>query len=145
MLHPRRTKYRKMFGVSNVDKLLHKKEIKGILPMFGVFGLRVDETCILHENQLEAARKTIKKILKKRAKVWIDVYASISITEKPAEVRMGRGKGKHAYWATTVKRGRVIFEVQRLKRKLRLGLIRRALWMGGKKLPVKTSLVTYNV
>jgi large subunit ribosomal protein L16 len=140
MLHPRRTKYRKMFGVH-----LHKemKEVKLINPTFGGYGLRVDKTCILNEAQVEAAKKTVKKILKKKAKIWLAVCANISITAKPTEVRMGRGKGAHSYWATVVKQGKVIIEVQRLKRKLRTGLIKRALFMGGSKLPVKTSVVVY--
>jgi large subunit ribosomal protein L16 len=142
MVHPRRTKYRKMFG----DLVTVKgRELKMVLPTFGVFGLRIDESGLLSEAQIEAARKTVKKILKKQAKIWLNVCATISVTTKPAEVRMGRGKGGHEFWATKVKTGKLIIEVQRLRRKLTDNLIRRALQMGGSKLPVKTSVIIYKV
>jgi large subunit ribosomal protein L16 len=136
-------KYRKMFGPTIAGR--YNKEIKGILPTLGNYGLKVEKTCIISESQMDAARKTVKKVLKKQAKIWLDMYAYISITAKPAEVRMGRGKGGHDYWAGVVRKGKVILQVQRLKKKLRTSLIKRALHLGGSKLPVKTSVVVYNI
>lgn len=142
MIHPRRTKYRKTFAVS---RQINRKELKEIVPRFGSFGLKVEESCILSETQIEALRKTVRKILKKRGKIWLGVFANVSFTSKPAEVRMGRGKGVHEFWGSCVDKGRVIIEVRKLKRKVRNGLLRRALLLGGSKLPVKTSLIKYSV
>jgi large subunit ribosomal protein L16 len=109
---PKRTKYRKMHGPRYTSMGV---ELKYKNPIFGVFILKAIENGIITSAEIAAARKTLKKLLKKRGKVWVGIFPDQSITSKPTEVRMGKGKGAHSYWVANVRAGRVIFEIGGVK------------------------------
>jgi len=108
MIGPRSAKYRKVHGPI-IKNRLH--ETKYVTPIFGIYGLKAKEGGILSERELESARRTLKKILKKSVKLWLCVFPDRSISSKPTEVRMGKGKGLHDYWGCVVKEGRILFEI----------------------------------
>lgn len=132
MLQPKRTKYRKQ----------QKGRIKGIAQRgfmleFGEFGIKSLEQGFLTSRQIEAARIAVTRSLKREGQVWIRVFPDKPITKKPAEVRMGKGKGAPEYWVARVKPGTVLFETggvdsERAKEALRLA---------AQKLPMKTKFV----
>src|SRR6266536_2478841 len=98
MLQPKRTKYRKAFkGGFNLD--------------FGAYGLKAMEPDRLTARQIEAARRAITRHMKRAGRVWIRVFPDVPVSKKPAEVRMGSGKGAPEFWAARVKPGRVLFEL----------------------------------
>src|SRR6266496_3971318 len=106
MLQPMRTKFRKA----------HKGRIKGIatsgaLLNFGQFGLKALEPERVTARQIEAARRAITRAMKRQGRVWIRVFPDVPVSKKPAEVRMGSGKGAPEFWAARVKPGRILFEV----------------------------------
>ena len=105
MLQPKRTKHRKM----------HKGRIRGNAQRgatiaFGSFGLKALEPIWLNNRQIEAARQALTRNMKREGNVWIRIFPDKPITKKPAEVRMGKGKGNPEYWAAVVEPGRIIFE-----------------------------------
>lgn len=95
MHEPKRVKYKKVFG-PHVKK--RGRELKYVMPVFGIYGLRAERNGIVSAGELKAARLTIRKELKKKAVIWGGVFPNRSVTSKPAEVRMGKGKGVHARW-----------------------------------------------
>ena len=106
MQSPKRTKYRKAF----------KGRIKGIAKggfalNFGTFGLKALEPDRMTARQIEAARRALTRALKRQGRVWVRVFPDVPVSTKPAEVRMGSGKGTPEYWVCRVKPGRVLFEV----------------------------------
>jgi large subunit ribosomal protein L16 len=111
---PKSMKYRKMFG-PKVQK--DKEELKYKNPAFGIFVLKVIESGFITSWELEAARKTLKKQMKKRGKIWVGVFPDQSISKKPTEIRMGKGKGPHSYWVANVSIGRIIFELSGINKK----------------------------
>ena len=132
MLQPKKTKYRKV----------QKGRIKGLATKgseisFGTFGLKVLEPTRITANQIEAARVAITRHLKREGKLWIRVFPDKPITKKPAEVRMGKGKGSPEYWVAVCKPGRVLFELDGISYEL----AKEALALGAQKLPVLTKLV----
>jgi large subunit ribosomal protein L16 len=132
MLQPKRTKYRKE----------QKGRIKGLATRgnnlgFGSFGLKSLEPVWLTARQIEAARVAITKTMKRQGKLWIRVFPDKPITKKPAEVRMGKGKGSPEYWAAVIKPGRIMFEVDGVD----LGIAQEAFRLATHKLPVKTKMV----
>ena len=133
MLMPKRTKYRKAQrgrrrGVaqrgSNVD--------------FGQFGLKALEPCWLTNRQIEAARVALTRHIKRGGKIWIRIFPDKPVTKKPAETRMGKGKGAPEFWVAVIKPGRVLFEIEGVSEVM----AREALRLAANKLPLKTKFVT---
>jgi large subunit ribosomal protein L16 len=106
MLMPKRTKYRKTFRGRRTGKAYRGGDIA-----FGEYGLQALEPAWVSARQIEAARRAITNYLKRGGKVWIRIFPDKSITQKPAETRMGSGKGNPEYWVSVVKPGRVMFEI----------------------------------
>lgn len=132
MLMPKRTKYRK------VQKGRMKGSTKGGSTMsFGEFGLQAQERGWLTARQIEAARIAMTRSVKRDGKVWINVFPDKPITEKPAETRMGSGKGNPEYWVAVIKPGRVMFEMAGISEER----AREALRLAAHKLPMKTKFV----
>ena len=133
MLQPKRTKYRKAFkgrirgaakGGSNLD--------------FGSYGLKAMEPDRLTARQIEAARRAITRHMKRAGRVWIRVFPDVPVSKKPAEVRMGSGKGAPEFWAARVRPGRVLFELEGVSAQV----AREALELAAAKLPIKTRFVS---
>lgn len=132
MLSPKRTKYRKAF----------KGRIKGVatsgaLLNFGAFGMKALEPSRVTARQIEAARRAITRHLKRQGRVWIRVFPDIPATTKPAEVRMGSGKGSPEFWYCRVHPGRIMFEIDGVP----ASLAREAFDLAAAKLPIKTKFV----
>lgn len=133
MLMPKRTKYRK------VQKGRMKGTAwRGSSVSFGDFGLQATECGWITSRQIEATRVAITRRIKRMGKVWIRVFPDKSITVKPAETRMGKGKGNPEYWVAVVKPGRILFEINGVTE----DMAREAFRLGGAKLPFKTRLVS---
>jgi large subunit ribosomal protein L16 len=133
MLQPKKTKFRKT----------HKGRIKGVAQRgsqiaFGSFGLKSLEPKYLTSRQIEAARVAITRFMKREGQLWIRVFPDKPITKKPAEVRMGKGKGNPEYWVAVCEPGRVIFELDGVPE----SVAREALRLGAQKLPVVTKFIT---
>ena len=132
MLQPKRTKYRKM----------HKMKMKGNAKRgdqlsFGSFGLKATEGCWVTARQIEAARVAVTRYMKREGQIWICVFPDKPITSKPAEVRMGKGKGNPELWVAPVKSGRVLFEAEGVP----LATAKEALRLAAQKLPVTTKFI----
>ncbi len=133
MLMPKRTKFRKaqrgrMTGLAN----------SGAAVDFGEFGLKALEPCWLTNRQIEAARVALTRHLKRGGKIWIRVFPDKPVTKKPAETRMGKGKGAPEYWVAVVKPGRMLFEIEGVPETL----AREAMRLAANKLPLKTKFVS---
>lgn len=131
MLQPKRTKYRKQ----------HKGRNRGLAKggakiSFGEFGLKSTARGRITSRQIEAARRTITRALKRGGKIWIRIFPDKPITQKPLEVRMGSGKGSVEYWVAEIKPGRVLFEVAGVNE----DLAREAFKLASAKLPVSTTI-----
>lgn len=132
MLSPKRVKYRK------VQKGRMKGNAqRGTDIAFGSFALKSLETAWLNSRQIEAARVALNRYMKREGQVWIRVFPDKPITTKPAEVRMGKGKGAPEYWAAVVKPGRIMFEVEGVD----METAKEALRLAAQKLPVKTKFL----
>ena len=132
MLQPKRTKYRKAF-----KGRIHGAAKGGFNLDFGSFGLKAMEPDRLTARQIEAARRAITRHMKRAGRVWIRVFPDVPISKKPAEVRMGSGKGAPEFWAARVKPGRVLFELDGVS----VTVAREALELAAAKLPIKTRFV----
>lgn len=132
MLQPKRTKYRKAFKgrISGAAK-------GGFNLDFGAYGLKAMEPDRLTARQIEAARRAITRHMKRAGRVWIRVFPDVPVSKKPAEVRMGSGKGAPEFWAARVKPGRVLFELDGVSAQV----AREALELAAAKLPIKTRFV----
>ena len=133
MLSPKRTKFRKA----------HKGRVKGAAKGgysldFGAFGMKAMEPGRITARQIEAARRAITRHMKRVGKVWIRVFPDVPVSKKPAEVRMGSGKGSPEFWMCRVKPGRIMFEVDGVQKQL----AEEAFRLAAAKLPIKTRLVT---
>ena len=106
MLMPKRVKHRKQFRGSMAGKAIRGNQIT-----HGTYGLVATEPCWLKSNQIEAARVALTRYIKRGGKVWIKVFPDKPVTAKPAETRMGSGKGTTEYWVAVIKPGRVLFEI----------------------------------
>lgn len=104
---------------------------------FGTFGIKALEECWITARQIEAARVAVTRYMKRQGQVWIRIFPDKPITKKPAEVRMGKGKGAPEYWAAVVRPGRIIFEVDGVD----FGTAKEALRLAAQKLPIKTKFV----
>jgi len=132
MLMPKKTKYRKSF------RGRRKGNSKGgNVVSFGDFGIQAVETSYVTGRQIEAARITITRTMKRGGKVWINIFPHKPITKKPAEVRMGSGKGNVEYYVAVVKPGRILFEISGVSE----DVAREAMRKAGHKLPMKTKFV----
>src|SRR5215510_13472332 len=132
MLQPKRTKHRKM------QKGRMKGDAKrGATIAFGSYGLKALEQHWLTDRQIEAARQALTRHMKREGNVWIRIFPDKPITAKPAEVRMGKGKGSLEYWAAVVKPGRIMFECDGVSEQI----AREAFELAAQKLPIKTKFV----
>ena len=132
MLSPKRTKYRKQ----------HKGRIHGLSKggtslTFGSYGLKALQPERITARQIESARRAITRAMKRAGRVWIRVFPDVPVSKKPAEVRMGSGKGAPEFWAARVKPGRVLFELDGVS----VQVAREALELAAAKLPIKTRFV----
>ena len=132
MLSPKKTKYRKA----------HKGRIKGnakggFTLNFGEYGLKAMEPERVTARQIEAARRAISRYVKRVGRLWIRIFPDVPVTAKPAEVRMGSGKGSVEYWACRVKPGRIMFEIDGVPMEVAKEAFERA----AAKLPIKTKFV----
>ena len=132
MLQPKRTKYRKAFKgrISGAAK-------GGFNLDFGSFGLKAMEPDRLTARQIEAARRAITRHMKRAGRVWIRVFPDVPVSKKPAEVRMGSGKGAPELWVVRIKPGRVMFEIDGVP----VQTAKEALSLAAAKLPIKTRFV----
>lgn len=135
MLQPKRTKYRKK----------QKGRVKGIATRgheisFGTFGIKSLEPGWITSRQIEAARIAMTRAMKREGQVWIRIFPDKPITKKPAEVRMGKGKGAPEYWVAVIKPGTILFESDGVKTEL----AKEALRLAAQKLPIKTKFVVRN-
>jgi large subunit ribosomal protein L16 len=132
MLQPKRTKYRKAFKgrISGAAK-------GGFNLDFGSYGLKAMEPDRLTARQIEAARRAITRHMKRAGRVWIRVFPDVPVSKKPAEVRMGSGKGAPEFWAARVKPGRILFELEGVP----VTVAKEALALAAAKLPIKTRFV----
>lgn len=133
MLQPKRVKYRKV----------HKGRLKGSAHsgdtiVFGDFGLRAEESAWITARQIEATRRVFVRHLQRGGKLWIRIFPDKSVTKKPAETRMGSGKGAPDHWVAVVKRGRILFELAGVKE----NVASEAAHLASYKLPIATSFAT---
>lgn len=132
MLSPKRTKFRKA----------HKGRIHGMAKggtqlNFGAYGLKALEPERITARQIEASRRAITRAMKRAGRVWIRIFPDTPVSTKPAEVRMGSGKGNPEYWAARVKPGRILFEIEGVSPEV----ARLALSLAAAKLPIKTKFI----
>nr|YP_010951580.1 50S ribosomal protein L16 [Laurencia catarinensis]WMP12519.1 50S ribosomal protein L16 [Laurencia catarinensis] len=132
MLSPKRTKFRKQ----------HRGRMKGYATrgnkiIFGEFGLQATEPTWLSSRQIEATRRTITRYVKRGGKLWIRVFPDKPITARPAETRMGSGKGAPEYWVAVVKPGHIIFEISGVSR----NTAEQAMKLASYKLPIQTKFI----
>jgi len=132
MLQPKKTKFRKM----------QKGKMKGFAQRgsqlaFGSFGIKALEETWITARQIEAARIAVTRYMKRQGQVWIRIFPDKPITKKPAEVRMGKGKGAPEYWAAVVRPGRILFECEGVSKEV----AQEALRLASQKLPIKTKFV----
>ncbi|WP_027420866.1 50S ribosomal protein L16 [Crocinitomix catalasitica] len=135
MLQPKRTKFRKAQKGRNTG-LAHR----GSQIAFGSFGLKSLEPGWLTSRQIEASRIAVTRYMKREGKVWIRVFPDKPITAKPAEVRMGKGKGAPSHWVAVVRPGRILFEAEGVD----LDTAREAMRLAAQKLPLKCKFVVRN-
>jgi len=114
------------------------KAYRGSSVAFGEYGLKALEPAWITDRQIEAARIALTRYIKRGGKVWIRVFPDKPVTKKPAETRMGKGKGAPEYWVSVVKAGRIMFEVEGVSETM----AREAFRLAGNKLPIKTRFVT---
>lgn len=132
MLQPKRTKFRKM----------QKGRMKGLATRgaelsFGSFGIKSLESTWITSRQIEAARIAVTRFMKREGQVWIRIFPDKPVTKKPAEVRMGKGKGAPEYWVAVVRPGRIIFEAEGVP----LEVAKEAMRLAAQKLPIQTRFV----
>ncbi len=132
MLQPRRTKYRK-----RQKGRIHGMAKGGATLTFGSYGLKAAAPARITARQIEAARRTITRRMRRAGKVWIRIFPDVPVSTKPAEVRMGKGKGSPEYWVAKVKPGRIMFELDGVPETV----ARDAFALASAKLPIATRVV----
>ena len=132
MLSPKRTKFRKQH-----KGRIHGQAKGGTSLNFGSFGLKALEPERVTARQIEATRRAVTRHMKRQGRVWIRIFPDVPVTQKPTEVRMGKGKGSVEYWAAKVKPGRVMFEIDGVSEPV----AREALRLAAMKLPIKSRFV----
>jgi large subunit ribosomal protein L16 len=133
MMQPKKTKFRRAF-----KGRIHGNAKAGFTLNFGSFGLKATEPDRVTARQIEAARRAITRHMKRQGKVWIRVFPDVPVSKKPAEVRMGSGKGAPEFWAARVHPGRIMFEIDGVADDIALESLR----LGAAKLPIKTRIVS---
>ena len=133
MLMPKRVKYRKQHRGR-----MKGKASRGVEVVFGDYGLQALEPAWVTARQIEAARRAIVRHMRRRGKYWIRIFPDKSVTSKPAESRMGHGKGMVEKWVSVVRPGRIMFEVGGVDEEIALSALR----LASHKLPIKTQVVT---
>ena len=133
MLMPKRVKRRKQFRGSMAGKCLRGNKLS-----YGDFGLMATEPCWIKSNQIEAARVAMTRYIKRGGQVWIKIFPDKPVTAKPAETRMGSGKGSLEYWVAVVKPGRVMFEISGVSEEA----AKEAMRLASHKLPCKCKFVS---
>lgn len=132
MLMPKRTKYRKQMRGN-----MKGSETRGVALEFGTLGLQTVEPAWITSRQIEAARRAMTRSIRRGGKIWIRIFPSKPVTQKPAETRMGSGKGNPEYWVAVVKPGRIMFELTGVPKDVGI----RAMELAAQKLPVRTRIV----
>jgi large subunit ribosomal protein L16 len=132
MLQPKKTKYRKM----QTGRLKGNTK-RGAELAFGSFGIKALEETFITGRQIEAARQAITRFMKREGQLWIRIFPDKPVTKKPAEVRMGKGKGAPEYFVARITPGRILFEIEGVD----LATAKEALRLGAQKLPVATKMV----
>ena len=132
MLSPKKTKFRKQF-----KGRIHGKSKGNYALNYGSYGLKAIEPERVTSRQIEAARKAITRYLKRAGRMWIRIFPDVPVSKKPAEVRMGKGKGSPEYFACRVKPGRILFEVDGVSEQI----AKEALYKASAKLPIKTKTI----
>ncbi|MDB2368656.1 50S ribosomal protein L16 [Flavobacteriales bacterium] len=132
MLQPKKTKFRKM----QKGKMKGNAQ-RGSQLSFGSFGIKALEETWITARQIEAARIAVTRYMKRQGQVWIRIFPDKPVTSKPAEVRMGKGKGAPEYWAAVVRPGRMLFECDGVSKEV----AQEALRLAAQKLPIKTKFV----
>ena len=133
MLLPKRTKFRKQFRGKNRGIATTGNKVS-----FGEFGLKALERGEITSRQIESARRAISRHVKRGGKIWIRIFPDTPITQKPLEVRMGKGKGSVEYWVAKIQPGKVLYEIEGVTE----DIAREAFSLASAKLPVKTTFVT---
>ena len=133
MLMPKRVKYRKA-----QRGRMRGKATRGATIAFGDFGLKAMEPGWITQRQIEASRVALTRMMKREGKVWIRIFPDKPVTKKPAETRMGSGKGNPEFWVVVIKPGRVMFEIGGVRKEM----AKEALTLAAHKLPIKTRFVT---
>ena len=132
MLMPKRVKYRKVHRGRMKGKAMRGNELA-----YGEYGIKALEPCWITSNQIEAARRAMTRYIRRGGNIWIKIFPDKPVTEKPAETRMGSGKGAPEYWVAVVKPGRVLFEMGGVSEEV----AREAMRLAAQKLPVKTKFI----
>ena len=132
MLLPKRTKYRKAH-----KGRIHGNAKGGTMLNFGAYGLKALQPERITARQIEAARRAITRHIKRQGRVWIRIFPDVPVSQKPTEVRMGKGKGTPEYWACRVKPGRILFEIDGVSETI----AKEALYKASAKLPIKTKTI----
>ncbi|MEI9888080.1 MAG: 50S ribosomal protein L16 [Rhizomicrobium sp.] len=132
MLQPKRTKFRKQF-----KGRIHGAAKAGTTLNFGAYGLKALEPERINAREIEAARRAITRQMKRAGRVWIRVFPDVPVSKKPAEVRMGSGKGAPEFWVAKIKPGRILFEVDGVD----LPTAKEAMRLGAAKLSIATKFV----
>ena len=132
MLSPKKIKYRKVMKGRRTGLAYRGCEIN-----FGDYGLMATQDGWISSRQLEAARVALTRHMKRQGRVWIRIFPDKPITKKPAETRMGKGKGAPEYWVAVVKPGRIMFEIEGVA----LDIVKEALRLAGNKLPITTKII----
>lgn len=136
MLQPKRTKFRKMFKGKNRGLAQNGNRVS-----FGEYGLKAAERGRVSARQIEAARRAMTRAIKRGGKIWIRVFPDVPISNKPLEVRMGKGKGNVDHWVSKVQPGAVLYEMEGVSE----DLAREAFKLAAAKLPIKTVFVSRTV
>ena len=136
MLSPQKSKFRKQF-----KGRIHGNAKGSYSLNYGSFGLKALQPERITSRQIESARKVITRHLKRAGKMWIRIFPDVPVSKKPAEVRMGKGKGANEFWACRVKPGRIMFEVDGVN----VNEARKALSLAAAKLPVKSKFIERNI
>jgi large subunit ribosomal protein L16 len=132
MLQPKKSKYRKM-----QKGKMNGKAGRGNQIAFGSFGIKALEECWITSRQIEAARIAATRYMKREGQMWIRIFPDKPVTKKPAEVRMGKGKGAPEYWASVVLPGRIMFEIDGIS----FEVAKEALRLAAQKLPITTKFI----
>jgi large subunit ribosomal protein L16 len=132
MFQPKRTKYRKFQKGQISGKISNTMNLS-----FGKYGLKSIEAGRLSSQVIEAVRRTMTRKLRRAGQIWIRVFPDIAVSEKPAEVRMGKGKGNPSFWISRIKKGQILFELDGIS----IELAKQAVFLGAQKIPLSTKFI----